>query len=405
VLVELGVVEQRYDAVKEVLDGGGTVTEVAERYGVTRQSLHNWIRRYQERGMAGLVDRSKRPRSCPHRTPARSEIRVIELRREHPRWGPRRLAYELARTGAADPVPSRSSIYRILVRSGLVEPRARRRKRSDYIRWERARPMELWQLDVVEARLEGGSAVKILTGVDDHSRFCVVASAMPRATARPVCEAFAQALRAYGVPQAVLTDNGRVFSGRHARARHEVLFDRICRENGIRHLLTAVRSPTTTGKIERFHRTLRDELFSTRSFSSVAEVQRALDHYVAAYNTLRPHQALGMATPIERFSLAGPQAAPLTGALEEVQEGEVITDARHDHIRRVDINGRIHFAGARYYAGSGLARDSVTVRVVDDEVRILYRGELMRSYRRRHPREKEEVIYSHHRRQSNRTIA
>jgi transposase-like protein len=160
VLVELGVVEQRYDAVKEVLEGG-TVTEVAERYGVTRQSLHNWLRRNRERGMAGLVDRSKRPRTCPHRTPARAEIRVIELRREHPRWGPRRLAYELARKGA-DPVPSRSSIYRILVRSGPIEPRARRRKRSDYRRWERARLMELWQLDVMETRLENGSAVKIL---------------------------------------------------------------------------------------------------------------------------------------------------------------------------------------------------------------------------------------------------
>jgi transposase InsO family protein len=403
VLVELGVVEQRYDAVKEVLEGQGTVTEVAERYGVTRQSLHNWLRRYRERGMAGLVDRSKRPSSCPHRTPARSELKVIELRREHPRWGPRRLAYELARKGL-DPVPSRSSIYRVLVRSGLVEPRARRRKRSDYLRWERARPMELWQLDVMEARLSDGSAVKILTGIDDHSRFCVVASAMPRATARPVCEAFAQALRAYGVPQAVLTDNGRVFSGRAARSRHEVLFDRICRENGIRHLLTAVRSPTTTGKIERFHRTLRDELLSTRSFSSVADVQRALDHYVASYNALRPHQALGMATPIERFALAGPQAAPLTGALEEVQEGEAITDQRHDHIRRVDINGRIHFAGARYYAASGLARDSVTVRLVEDEVRIHYRGELLRTYQRRHPQEKEEVIWSHHRQQKNRSV-
>jgi hypothetical protein len=82
----------------------------------------------------------------------------------------------------------------------------------------------------------------------------------------------------------------------------------------------------------------------------------------------------------------------------------VITDRKHDHIRRVDINGRIHFAGARYYAASGLARDSVTVRLVEDEVRIHYRGELLRTYQRRHPQEKEEVIYSHHRRQSNRTI-
>jgi transposase InsO family protein len=79
--------------------------------------------------------------------------------------------------------------------------------------------MELWQLDVMETRLADRYAVKILTGVDDHSGFCVVARAMPRATARPVCEAFAQALRAHGVPQAVLTDNGRVFSGRAVRSR------------------------------------------------------------------------------------------------------------------------------------------------------------------------------------------
>jgi transposase InsO family protein len=332
------------------------------------------------------------------------------------RRGPRRLAYELARKGAADQVPSRSSIYRILVRSGLVEPRARRRKRSDYIRWERARPMELWQLDVVEARLEGGSAVKILTGLDDHSRFCVVARAMSRATARPVCEAFAQALRAYGVPQAVLTDNGRVFSGRHARARYEVLFDRICRENGIRHLLTAVRSPTNTGKIERFHRTLRDELFSTRSFSSVAEVKRALvlkrRRGAARARSLRRRLQHAPAAPSARDGHTDRAVQPGRSSSRAPDRsarggpgGQVVTDARHDHIRRVDINGRIHFAGARYYAGSGLARDSVTVRIVEDEVRILYRGELMRTHQRRHPKDREEVIWSHHRRQSNKTIA
>jgi hypothetical protein len=168
---------------------------------------------------AWSTDRSARE-AAPNRTPARAEIRVIELRRNHPRWGPRRLAYDLARKGL-DPVRSRSSIYRILVRFGLVEPRTRRRKRSDYLRWERARPMELWQLDVMEARLTSGHAVKILTGLDDHSRFCVVAHAMPRATARPVCEPFAQALRAYGVPQAVLTDNRDLDTplGRHLPLR------------------------------------------------------------------------------------------------------------------------------------------------------------------------------------------
>jgi hypothetical protein len=114
----------------------------------------------------------------------------------------------------------------MLVRSGLVEPRASRRTRSDHRCWERTHLMELWQLDVMETRLRDR------LGREDPDRrgppgFCVVACPMPCATAHAVCEAFAQALRAYGVPQAVFTDNGRVFSGRHARARDGVLFDRV----------------------------------------------------------------------------------------------------------------------------------------------------------------------------------
>src|SRR6266540_7450701 len=189
---------------------------------------------------------------------------------------------------------------------------------------------------------------------------------------------------------------------RFARPRRaKVLFDRICRENGIRHLLTAVRSPTTTGKVERFHRTLRDESFSTRSFSSMEEAQLALDQYVDAYNALRPHQALGMAVPVERFSLAGPSPAPVTAALE----GDVTDDApRTEHVRRVDAGGKIWFAGARYYAGHGLRRDYVTVRIQGDQVRLYHRGALLRSHRRRHPKENEEVIWGHHREQTNRNV-
>ncbi len=94
-----------------------------------------------------------------------------------------------------------------------------------------------------------------MTGIDDHSRFCVSARVVHRATARPVCDALAAAMRAHGVPAQILSDNGKVFTGRFGPGSGEVLFDRICRENGIRHLLTAPRSPTTTGKVERFHKT------------------------------------------------------------------------------------------------------------------------------------------------------
>src|SRR5579885_2957717 len=206
--------------------------------------------------------------------PAPVEARVCELRRQRPYWGPVTIADRLAREGI-DPVPSHMGIYRALVRHGLIEPNAQRKRLVAYKRWERGRPMELWQMDVVGGLLlADGTDCKILTGVDDHSRFCVCAGVMVRATARPVCGFFVEALQRHGVPEEVLTDNGKVFTNRFGSTPTEVLFDKICRENGIAHRLTAPRSPTTTGKIERFHRTLRTEFLSGRLFPTLEIAQK-----------------------------------------------------------------------------------------------------------------------------------
>ncbi len=157
-------------------------------------------------------------------------------------------------------------------------------------------------MDVVGGfHLADGTAAKALTGIDDHSRFCVSARLMPRERTQAVCDGLAAAMRAHGVPEQILTDNGKVFTGRFHAPPVEVLFDRICRENGVEHLLTAPRSPTTTGKVERFHRTLRLEFDTTRVFASLALAQGALDEWVEYYNTDRPHQSLSDATPADRF--------------------------------------------------------------------------------------------------------
>src|SRR5947209_10539544 len=302
-LVEMSVVEQRYRAVLAVERGEPKIV-VAAQFGVSRQTLHTWLTRYARDGLAGLIDRTHRPPSCSHQACAEVESWVCELRREHPRWGPRRIAHELART-APEPMPvvSRSTAYRILVRQGLIEPRSRRRKRSDYIRWQREAPMQLWQLDIVGGVfLTDGTECKVVTGVDDHSRFCVMACVVPRATGRAVCLAFAEALQRYGVPEEVLTDNGKQFTDRFGKGG-EVLFDRICRDNGITHRLTEPASPTTTGKVERFHGTLRREfLDDAEPFDNLLAAQAAVDTWVASYNCDRPHQALEMGYPADRFA-------------------------------------------------------------------------------------------------------
>jgi transposase-like protein len=183
VLVELGVVEQRYKAVSGVLVDGATVTEVARRLGVSRQTVHTWLRRYGNGGMAELADRSSRPERCPHQTPAALEAAIVVMRWAHPGWGPRRIRVELERA-EVDPLPARSTVYRILVRNRLIDPQRRRRRREDYRRWERSRSMELWQMDVMgRVRLLDGTELSVITGIDDHSRFCVCAVVVFKATA------------------------------------------------------------------------------------------------------------------------------------------------------------------------------------------------------------------------------
>jgi len=148
-------------------------------------------------------------------------------------------------------------VHRVLERNGLVVPQAQRHKRK-YKRWQRETPMALWQLDLVGGiYLADGRECKMLSGIDDHSRFVGCAVVLEVPSGRAVADAFTAAMKAYGVPSEVLTDNGKQFSGRFTKPRPaEVLFERVCREHGITTKLTGPYSPTTTGKVERWQRTL-----------------------------------------------------------------------------------------------------------------------------------------------------
>jgi transposase InsO family protein len=376
-LVDLSMVEQRYDAVREVLDGA-TVKDTATRYGVDRRTLHRWLVRYATAGLAALADKSSKPDRCPHQMAPEIEARIVELRRSHPGWGPRTILNKLRREPEAP--PSRAAIYRCLVRHRLIQPKPRRRRRDDYKRWERSRSMELWQLDVMgSVFLASGVGVSVVTGIDDHSRFCVIAKVVPRATARPVCDALLEALSTHGTPEQILTDNGKVFTGKLARKSANVLFDRICLNNGVRHLLTAPYSPTTTGKIERLHKTMRKEFFSDKVFESIEDMQAGLDIWVADYNNEREHQALGDVPPIRRFELARPAAL-------EVIDGEVADEEPQPLrpkvvTRRVDRAGRISILKHRYHVGRHLAGEAVTIESADGLLHVTHNGA-----RRRHAR-------------------
>lgn len=176
-----------------------------------------------------------------------------------------------------------------------------------------------------------------------------------------------------------------MFTGRFGSGPGEVLFDRICRENGIKHLLTAPRSPTTTGKVERFHKTLRREFLNGKTFASIDDAQAQLDGWVREYNFERPHQSLGMAVPWDRFRLAG-------NVVHVDIDGSAIADAEvlaGGAMRRVGSTGLISFAGARYHAAVWLAGEEIVVVCDGQLVHLHHRGVLIATHARRHSRDKQ----------------
>ncbi len=238
-LVVLSVVEQRLDAVRAVL-AGAEVTEVAAAVGVSPVDGACWLARYLAEGVAGLADRSHRPRSCPHQAPTAVEVAVAEMRRKHPRWGAKRIRMELLRRPAGRGWWCRRSatINRILIRQGLVRAAAAEAAAGVVSCGSNGRgrcscgastsSAGCWLVDPATGVVR---EAKVVTGVDDHSRFCVMAAVVERATGRAVCLAFAQALARFGVPEEVITDNGKQFTDRFGKGG-EVLFDKICRHNG-----------------------------------------------------------------------------------------------------------------------------------------------------------------------------
>ena len=373
VLKDISKMEQRYDAVTMVMRDGFSITDVAAKFNVSRQTVYRWLAKYEEGGLEALADESHRPLHVPHQMDGLIEVRVLDMRRRHHLWGPKRIHFELKKEGLNP--PSHMAIYRALLRSGLIQKGERKKVLKTFARWERGRPMELWQMDVVGSIFTvDGTEAKILTGIDDHSRFIVCTGVMARATARPVCEHFVAALSRWGVPEEILTDNGKVFTGRFGRNDTEVLFDKICRENGITHRLTQPAHPTTTGKIERWHYTLRREFVGENTFTSLHDLQEKLDVWVREYNTERPHQQLGMETPLERFSrrtLATNLPLDASSAID--RSGDEWVN------RTVASNGVIAVSGQVFSAGKHRAGHIVDVKVTESTLEVWDGNEFLKA--------------------------
>jgi len=284
----MDVQDQRVRFVLAASQRGKPLGALCAEFGVSRPTGALWIRRYAEDGLAGIAERSRRPRSSPSQTAWEQEERVIALRLQYPDWGARKLEVLLRKEGVE---LTRSTIHRILLRYDLVREQDRHAKAVK--RFERERPNELWQMDFKGPK-NWPHAIGPLSVIDDHSRYLVALQATGKLDGDLVRKELEQAFERCGVPESMLMDHGtpwwnwQSFSGR----THLSLW---MMRQGIRLCWSGIRHPQTQGKVERFHGSLQRAL--DRRGGVCAEPQRWLDAFRSEYNQLRPHEALGMKTP------------------------------------------------------------------------------------------------------------
>jgi transposase InsO family protein len=352
---ELSVMEQREEFVKLALVPGSNKSELCRRFGISRDKGHKWIRRYLAEGRAGLADRSRRPHRSPKRTGAAMEAEVLRIRADsNNAWGGCKIAHVLERSGAQD-VPAASTITQILRRHGKLEPRAHEHP-GPFQRFERAQPNELWQMDFKGDFALARGRCHPLTIIDDHSRYALGIEACGTQQDRSTRERLTMVFRRYGLPDAMLMDNGSPWGD--TNGGRFTAFSVWLLQLGVRVTHGRPYHPQTQGKDERLHRTLKAEVLSGRCFADLAECQHAFDAWRHKYNHVRPHQALALATPSERYR---PSRRAFPVVLPPIEYGP------DDLVRKADQNGDISFKGRHIRLGKPFRGQLVALRPTSDD--------------------------------------
>lgn len=301
---EVSVMDQRREFVRLAVQEDVNRRELCRRFGISPTIGYKWLMRFRV-GDADLADRSRRPHASPRRSEKAIEDAVLAVRDAHPMWGARKIARCLVRDGHA--VPAVSTLHAILRRHGRVCPPAGT-PGEPYRRFEKEAPNLLWQMDFKgHMRLGDGMSCHPLTMVDDHSRFALCLAACGDEQGKTVRTHLETTFRRYGLPEAMFVDNGSPWGSTTGDPWTKLSVWLL--KLGIGMIHSRPYHPQSRGKNERFHRTLKDEVFAFRRFRDLAEVQRAFDQWREVYNFERPHEALGQQVPASRY-LASPRSMP-----------------------------------------------------------------------------------------------
>ena len=357
---EVSAMDQRREFVRLALLEGSNRQELCRRFGISRQTGYECLRRYAG-GDTELADRSRRPLTSPLQSPPEVEAAVLAVREAHPAWGARKIAAVIRRDGSSPPAVS--TIHTLLQRHGRIAALPGRPQAK--LRFEKEAPNQLWQMDFKGwSRLSNGDQLHPLTIVDDHSRFALCLDACADQRRTTVTHSLERVFRTYGLPQAFFVDNGKPWGDSQDTSWSKLGVWLL--KLGVELIHSRPYHPQSRGKNERFHRSLDEEVLSLKPLHSFVHAQRAFNTWREVYNFDRPHGALDHQVPASRFQIS-PRAMP--AKLPQPEYGP------HDIVRTVSsTKGYVAFKGRNWKVPEAFCGERLAIRPLslDDRYGVFF---------------------------------
>ena len=358
-------VENRTTFALRKLDGSSTMKDLCKEYGISRKTGYKWLNRFKRQGEEGLRNKSRRPKTQPHQTSESIVSAVIEEKRKHPKWGPKKLHCILSKRGL-ESLPSKATLGRILDRYGLVKKHKKRRGRLVRAPMQLTRPMyanHVWGVDFKGwFATQDGKRCEPLTISDLYSRYVIVCHGLRSTKTLHVREVFEAVFRKYGKPLIIRSDNGVPFSSQSLSGLSSLSVWWM--SLGIEPELMDPGHPEQNPEHERMHKTLKFEILDKAGRDLEAQ-QKIFNKWRNEFNTVRPHEAIGMKCPCELYEKSAHRYSKI---IKPYQYEENML------VRSVKNTGWIKWQGKRLYLSKTLKKHQVGIKsITPTEYEVYFR--------------------------------